>query len=252
MQLVENPQHLVAAAAVERAGRLVGEDDIGAVHQRAGDRDALLLSAGQLVRPVAGAVGDAEPLQQRMGTRPALLARLAGIDRGDLHIAGSRQLRQQMIALKDEAEMLAAQSCQIVGGNGRGLTAVDQVAARARPVEAAEDVHQRGFAGARCAHDGDHLAGLDGQIEVVERNHRALAGRKLAAQFSQDDHRAGHRYIPGGGGPEGAPASAMLLRTTTCSPSVRPDSTCAVSLLLMPIVTVRDDSAPAESATCTG
>ena len=44
----QEAQHLGAGAAVEVAGRLVGEDDLGPADQRAGDGDPLLLPAGQL------------------------------------------------------------------------------------------------------------------------------------------------------------------------------------------------------------
>ena len=49
---------LLGRLAVEVAGRLVGPHDRGVVDERAGDRDALALAAGQLVRDVAGAVGE--------------------------------------------------------------------------------------------------------------------------------------------------------------------------------------------------
>ena len=45
-------EDLGAGAAVEVAGRLVGEDDRRLAGQRAGHGDALLLAAGQLARPV--------------------------------------------------------------------------------------------------------------------------------------------------------------------------------------------------------
>ena len=39
---------LAAGADVKRAGRLVGEHHLGPGHQRPGDRDALLLTSGEL------------------------------------------------------------------------------------------------------------------------------------------------------------------------------------------------------------
>ena len=45
-------EHLVGGARVEIAGRLVGEQDARRVGDRARDRDALLLAAGQFRRPV--------------------------------------------------------------------------------------------------------------------------------------------------------------------------------------------------------
>ena len=58
-------QHLVDHLGVERAGRLVEQHHLGVHRQRAGDRHALLLTAGQLGRVLVGLVGDADPLEQR-------------------------------------------------------------------------------------------------------------------------------------------------------------------------------------------
>jgi hypothetical protein len=52
VQIVQQAHHFGAAGAVERAGGLVGQDHRAAVHQRPGDRDALLLAARKLVGPV--------------------------------------------------------------------------------------------------------------------------------------------------------------------------------------------------------
>ena len=51
-ELVQQRHHLRAALAVERAGGLVGEHDVAAVHERARDGHALLLAAGELARAV--------------------------------------------------------------------------------------------------------------------------------------------------------------------------------------------------------
>ena len=60
----QDVEHAGARGRVEVAGRLVGEDDGGAGDERAGDRDALLLAAGELGGPVRGAVGEADHLEQ--------------------------------------------------------------------------------------------------------------------------------------------------------------------------------------------
>ena len=51
-QLVEQLEDLLAGLAVERAGRLVGQQDQRVVDQRPRDADALLLPAGELHRAV--------------------------------------------------------------------------------------------------------------------------------------------------------------------------------------------------------
>src|SRR5690606_16488793 len=56
VQLLQDLHHLLAAVRIERAGRLVGQDDFAAVHQRAGDTYPLLLATGQLARAMLCAV----------------------------------------------------------------------------------------------------------------------------------------------------------------------------------------------------
>ena len=59
-------EHCFGVSGVEVTGGLVGEDDRRAGDQRAGDGDALLLTAGELRRPVIEAVLDAEQLGEML------------------------------------------------------------------------------------------------------------------------------------------------------------------------------------------
>ena len=61
----------VGGGLVEIAGGLVGEDQSRAVGERAGDRDALLLAAGELARAVGQPLGEAERAEQGFGALPA-------------------------------------------------------------------------------------------------------------------------------------------------------------------------------------
>jgi hypothetical protein len=54
-EIEEGVQDTLAGRVVEVAGRLVAEQDPGIVGERPGDRDALLLAAGEPRRPVPGA-----------------------------------------------------------------------------------------------------------------------------------------------------------------------------------------------------
>ena len=69
--------------AVKRAGRLVGQDQDRIVDQRAGDGDALLLSAGELARPVLRAMGQAHAIKRRMG--PTLPFGISDVRVGQRH-----------------------------------------------------------------------------------------------------------------------------------------------------------------------
>ena len=56
---LENVHDLETGAAIEVAGRLIGEDDFRIVDERTGDRHPLLLAAGKLARMMVFAVGKA-------------------------------------------------------------------------------------------------------------------------------------------------------------------------------------------------
>ena len=72
IQLAKHPHHFLAMRGVEVAGRFVGEDQLGLADQGAGDGDALLLTAGKLCRPVLGAVGDADLVEDPLDPGLAL------------------------------------------------------------------------------------------------------------------------------------------------------------------------------------
>src|ERR671937_2284476 len=63
-RLAHELEDLAARRRVEVAGRLVGEDDRRTADERASNRDALLLAAGELRRPVRTAVGQADAVEQ--------------------------------------------------------------------------------------------------------------------------------------------------------------------------------------------
>ena len=64
VETAEQLEHLLAALAVERTGRLVGEHDGGLVGQRPGDRQALPLTAREHARCLPSLVADAEEIEQ--------------------------------------------------------------------------------------------------------------------------------------------------------------------------------------------
>ena len=82
---------------------------------------------------------------------------------------------QQVEALEDEADLGVADDGALVAAELRDVGAVEDVRAGGRAVEAADDVHQRRLAGAGRSHDGHELAGVDAQVDAVERAHFDLA-----------------------------------------------------------------------------
>ena len=63
-QPAHDVEHLADQLGVERRGRLVEEHQLRVHRQRPGDRHALLLAAGELVRVVVHPVAEADPIEQ--------------------------------------------------------------------------------------------------------------------------------------------------------------------------------------------
>ena len=101
-----NCEDLGARLRVEVPGRLVGEDDLGLRRERARDRDALLLTAGELGRPVRQPVAEAD------GVDHPIEPRLVGIAAGERHrqrdVLDRGQRRDEVERLEHEADLVAA------------------------------------------------------------------------------------------------------------------------------------------------
>ena len=144
---------LLAGLAVEVAGRLVGEQERRIVGQRAGDRDALLLAAGELRRIVMAAVGKADFGEQRVARAPGV-ARAGNLHRHE-HVLERGQRRQQVKELKDEADALAAETRERVFVERRDVDAVDHDASARRRVEARRAARAAWTCRCRTAGDRD-------------------------------------------------------------------------------------------------
>ncbi len=64
VQFDEQPQQAARQGGIDVAGRLVGEQQLGAHDERAGDRRALLLAAGEHRRQGVHPVAEADPAQE--------------------------------------------------------------------------------------------------------------------------------------------------------------------------------------------
>src|SRR5690606_30135651 len=110
----------------------------------------------------------------------------AGIDARDLDVLPGRLARKQVVALEHEAERLAPEPREAVGIERLDVAAGEQIRAARRPVETAEDVHQRRLSGAGLADDRDELARVDLQVDVAQRTHLDAAVRdERAAEVAQ-------------------------------------------------------------------
>jgi hypothetical protein len=166
-------EDLSARARVEVAGRLVGEHDRGPRHERARHRHPLLLAAGELARAVREPVGEPDLVHQL--AVPRVVGLLARDAQRNEHVLLRGQHREQVEELEDESDPGAAELRQLGVVEPCDLRAVDRDRPGRRPVEAREDVHERGLPGPRRAHDGRQLPGFHADRDAAQRPDGRLA-----------------------------------------------------------------------------
>ena len=103
------PSWLLLVLRVERTRRLVGEDDVGLVHQGTSHGHTLLLAARELVGAMGGTFLQSEEVQQLLGTFFGLRMRRAGYQRGHHDVLECREFGQQLVELEDEADVAVAE-----------------------------------------------------------------------------------------------------------------------------------------------
>ena len=161
VELTEDIKQAVSGFGIERTSRFIGEQELGFCDDRAGDRGALLLTAGDLIGKLIEQIMNAEHLCHRLEPLLHIVILHAGEHERQKDIVAQGEIIKQIEILEDEAKIFSAESGKrFVADFGKRL-AVKQHIALCRLVECCKDIEQRGFAGTGFAHDGDIFALLD-------------------------------------------------------------------------------------------
>ncbi len=202
LQVPQQIDDLCLHRNIQRGHRLVAHYEARMQHQRAGDADALALTAGELVRiAIARPLG--QPHQgQHVGhrlARPGVHPRAMDQQRfGDDVLHRHARVQRAERVLEDDlhgaplvAQRLALQVADVL--------AVEQDGAAARLDQPDQQPPERRLATAGFADQAERLAGLDAQRHVVHRaqrqrgaaKHRAGLDRKM---FRDRDRLDQHRH----------------------------------------------------------
>jgi hypothetical protein len=163
---------------VEGGGRLVGDEDVGAVGQRHGDHHPLPLAARELVGvggEAAFRVADADVVQKLEDPRAGLRtgqALMEGEAFADLPVDGVQRIEARHRLLEDEADVVAAEPAQ--GGLGGGGDLGAAVADRAGDVgvvgqQADGGKRRHGLARAALADERQRFAGVEIEADAAHR-----------------------------------------------------------------------------------
>src|SRR5262245_28708324 len=102
--------------------------------------------------------------------------RVAHVEHRQLDILEGGGAREQIEALKNKSDLRVADVCEFVSIESRNVHVVEAITAGCGAVQAADDIHQSGFAGPTRSHDGDKLTALDGNGDAAHSMHFYFAG----------------------------------------------------------------------------
>jgi len=165
-----------ARLGVERAERLVHEDDLGIIAQRADDVAALAHPPRQLVRVMVLEAAEPYALDQLGGSTPPLSLRDPAHLQGKLHVLAQRPPGIEVVGLGDVADL------GVHALDGRAL--VEHLTRRGRQ-ETGDHVEQGRLAAAARSHDGEELAGRDVEVDVGDGVDDAPARVEVARDPAQ-------------------------------------------------------------------
>ena len=202
-------QHLLLVADVERAGRLVEQQQRRALGERAGEEHPLPFAAGeggQLAAVEAGEVQPAEHLVHGVevgGRLPAQRRDVRGA--AEQHVVQHRHAGRHHRGLCHGGHHPGA-----VPAAQRGARRTEQGDRPRRGQQAADGAQQGGLAGAVRADHGDPLADGDGEVDAGQDRRAA----EVDVQPAHLDGRHTAVATPGGKTPDEGPLDGAARRTT--------------------------------------
>ena len=187
----------------------------GIVDQRAGDRDALLLAAGELARPVVTPIGEPTDASASARRRRSRL-RDAGIDQRQLDVLQRGAAGEQVEALEDEADPPVADARARSGSSSS-----TSWPARNSCPRSADRAARAGSSGSTCpsrtAPRPRRSRPVQLQADAAQRVHGGLGHPVLLAQADRSDQRQATSQPPA----EPEPGASCGARPCRRSPADR-------------------------------
>lgn len=129
VELLEEGEDFLAGGGVEVARGFIGEEDGGVCDECAGDSDALLLSAGELIGLVFHAVGEADGLEGGSCAFCAVPPAVAGIDEWEFDVFEGGESGHEFEGLEDKPDAFVADAGECGGVHAGGELSVEFVGA---------------------------------------------------------------------------------------------------------------------------
>ncbi|MCY1229206.1 hypothetical protein D9M72_415630 [compost metagenome] len=152
----------LAQLLVERTERLVEEQHLRPLGKRAGERDALTLAAGKLVRLALGKLFELHQLQHLRDARSDIRFRHAVLLEAEGDVVLDRHVRKERVGLEHHVDRPP------VGRDAGEALPVENDLTRRRLLEAGKHAQERRLPAARRAEERKELACVDIKRKVVD------------------------------------------------------------------------------------
>ncbi len=162
---------LLAELLVERRHRLVEQQNLRALRQRARQRHALALAAGQLIGPARAEPLELDEREHLLDPGGDRLLRQPVLAQAECDVPGNGEVGKQRVALEHHVDGTPMRR------DRRDVLSGEQHAAFVGDFEAGEDAQQGGLAAARRPQQREELAVMDVEAEPVHRGHIGKAFR---------------------------------------------------------------------------
>ena len=175
VDLPQEGENGLCGGGVEGAGGLIAEKIFGLGGQRACNRHALRLSAGELRGIRACPVGKPDQLQQLQAACVGLLPRPMGNFQREANIVQHCALLQQIEALKNHADAPPLLQQRLLAERGE-LFPIDPYTAGGGPLKQIDTSHERALPRAGQADHSENLSVGDGETHILQRDDAAAGG----------------------------------------------------------------------------
>ena len=105
VEITEEGEDLGTSSCIESTGRFISEDDRRVVHERTGDRYALLLSTRKGGGQIGQFMTKTNRFKSGLCTATTLTSINTGVDQGQFNILQCVQARQQVEVLENKAQL---------------------------------------------------------------------------------------------------------------------------------------------------
>ena len=185
LKVAQQVQHLRADRHVQRADRLVGDDEFRLHHQRARNADALALTAGEFMGKAPGELGQQTHVAQCLTDllRPLALsvAAVNALGHDVAHLGALVQRRHGI--LKDHLNLARQRAVERFGNLSADALAAVQDFALGGLTHADDGAADGGLSAAAFAHETEGLAAVNVKAHVVHRRERLAAAAEAHGQM---------------------------------------------------------------------